>query len=145
MSQEFIQESPNYWKQLPAAFGGAKLVVELPDGNTAEPDWQLIAEFEAFVLREGPALRTRVHEPLKMLATQTGWFTADEVATAFFEWSEVVLLYEASALAAKRGAGMVYELHFSMESYGAAWVDIYGNWVAAFEGLALVGLRRENS
>ena len=144
MSEGFTQEAPNYWKQLPAGFSGAKLLVELPDSSTAEPDWQLVAEFEAFVLRNGPALRTRVHEPLKMLATQTGWFTADEVATAFFEWSEVVLLYEATALAAKRGAGMVYELQFAMESYGAAWVDTYGSWVAAFQGLALVGLRREN-
>ena len=143
MREYFHQEGDNYWKQLPAEFGGAKLLADMQGRSGQEPDWELVAGFEAFLLQEGAALRSRVHEPLKGLAAQTGWFADDELATAYFDWAEIILLHDASALAAKSGAGPVYEFHFSMESFGHAWVDTYGNWVATFDKRALIGLRRE--
>ena len=142
MSEDFRQEGGNYWKQLPAGFGGAKLLVDMQGSGGQEPAWQLVADFEAFLLQEGATLKSRVHEPLKGLAAQTGWFADDELATAYFDWAEIILLHDASALASKSGAGPVYEFHFSMESFGQAWVDTYGTWVATFDKLALVGLRR---
>ena len=143
MREHFHREGENYWKQLPAEFGGAKLLVDTHGRSGPEPDWKLVADFEAFLLHEGAALRSRVHEPLKGLAAQTGWFADDELATAYFDWVEILLLHDASALAAESGAGPVYELHFSMEPFGHAWVDTYGTWVATFEKLALIGLRRK--
>ena len=143
MSENFHQEGGNYWKQLPAEFEGAKMLVDLQGSIAHEPDWKLIADFEVFLLREGAALKLRVFEPLKGLAAQTGWFAADELATAYFDWLEVRLLYDASEWEVISGISPVYELQFSMESYGHAWVDTYGIWIATFNKLALIGLRRE--
>ena len=141
--EDFLQENGNYRKQLPTEFEGGELLIDLQGNGSREPDWKLIANFEAFLLREGSSLKSRVHEPLKGLAAQTRWFLPEELASAYFDWVEVRLLYSTSELKAKGGAGPVYELQFSMESSSHAWVDTYGTWIATFDKLALIGLRRE--
>ena len=143
MSEYFWQEGIDHVKLLPAEFEGAMLLIDMQGREGQEPDWALIDAFEALLLREGAALELRVQEPLKGLAMQTGWFSDNELAGAYFAWAEIVLLYEVSESRAKWGAGPTFELQFSLESPSYSWLDTYGNWIATFDKMALTGLRRE--
>ena len=147
METSFRQEDEEtYWKQLPTEFGGAKLVIKLQELIGQVPSWELVSEFEAHLLREaGVTLATRAQAPLRFLAEQTGWFTADETNNALFEWQEIVFLYGISSLYKKSGSGWVSELHFTMGGTNQPWLDTYGDWVVTFHEETIIGLRRDQN
>lgn len=138
-----FEDEGSYWAPLPAAFGGAKLRVELQEARGETPDWALVAAFGEFLRAQGLGLGARAQAPLRFLAEQTGWFTADETAAAAFAWQEATLFYGASRLAVAAGPRWAFELHFTLETPGQPWADTYGDWVATFQGETLVGLRRD--